>query len=220
MVIPTYNAARSLQRTLDCLASFNTIIVSDGGSNDKTQDITKQAGATIIHQAKGRGPQLKAGAAATEDGWLLFFHADTTIEEDGIAAIHHFIKNTNNLKRAGYFRFKLNDDSAHSKKLERIIAWRCRTFAMPYGDQGLLIHKSFLDEMGGFKPIPIMEDVDLVWRIEKTHGKQALINLDADALTNADKFLADGYRWRSIKNVFCLFLFWIKVPPRLIVKIY
>ena len=45
------------------------------------------------------------------------------------------------------------------------MALRCRLFALPYGDQGLLIHRSLYDALGGFRPLPMMEDVDLVRRI-------------------------------------------------------
>lgn len=220
VVIPTYNAAHCLGKTLDCVAAFGTVIVSDGGSSDATCDIAKEYGATLIQKAKGRGAQLKAGSDAATTDWLLFLHADTQIEQKAIAAVHRFIQEPDNQQRAGYFRFKLDDDSPQAAKLENTVAWRCSKHALPYGDQGLLIHRGFLNALGGYAAIPIMEDVELVRRITKTHGDNALINLEADAVTSADKFLRDGYRWRSTKNLFCLFLFWLKVPPRLIAKIY
>ena len=220
MIIPTYNAAHSLGKTIDCVAAFGSVIVSDGGSNDKTRDIAKSHGATVIQKAKGRGAQLKAGSEAAETDWLLFLHADTLLDQQAIDAVFQFIAAAENQQRAGYFRFKLDDDSPQASRLEDIVAWRCRKHALPYGDQGLLIHRDFLNELGGYKAIPLMEDVELVRRITKTHGETALVNLEADAVTSADKFQRDGYRWRSTKNLFCLFLFWLKVPPRIIAKLY
>lgn len=220
VVIPTYNAAHCLARTLDCLAGFENIIVSDGGSKDETSTIAIEHGATLIQNAKGRGAQLKVGCDAVTTDWLLILHADTLIDQQAIDAVHRFIQQTQNQSRAGYFRFKLDDDSAKAKRLEADVAWRCKKFALPYGDQGLLIHRSFLKSIGGYASIPIMEDVELVRRITKTRGDNALINLEADAVTSAEKFLADGYRWRSTKNLFYLFLFWLKIPPRLIAKLY
>ena len=220
VVIPTYNAAHCLGKALNCVATFGNVIVSDGGSSDTTCDIAKEHGATLILTAKGRGAQLKAGSDAAATDWLLFLHADTQIDQEAIAAIHRFIEEPDNQRRAGYFRFKLDDDSPQAEKLENIVAWRCANFALPYGDQGLLIHRDFLNVLGGYAEIPIMEDVELVRRITKAHGEKALINLEANAVTSADKFLRDGYRWRSTKNLFCLFLFWLKIPPRLIACIY
>ena len=220
VVIPTYNAAHCLGKLLDCVATFGNTIVSDGGSSDTTCDIAKENGATLIQKAKGRGAQLKAGSDAAATDWLLFLHADTKIDQEAIAAVRRFIQEPENQQRVGYFRFKLDDDSPQAVKLENTVAWRCKKFALPYGDQGLLIHRDFLNALGGYAAIPIMEDVELVRRITKAHGENALVNLEADAVTSADKFLRDGYRWRSTKNLFYLFLFWLKVPPRLIAKIY
>ena len=220
MVIPTYNAALCLGKTLDCVAPFKNIIVSDGGSSDETKDIAKEFGATLIESAKGRGAQLKAGFEAATTDWLLFLHADTQVDREAIVAVHRFVQESDNQQRAGYFRFKLDDNSPQAAKLEETVAWRCAKFALPYGDQGLLIRRNFLAALGGYAPIPIMEDVELVRRITKTHGENALINLEANAVTSADKFMRDGYKWRSTKNLFCLFLFWLKVPPHLIAKLY
>lgn len=220
VVIPTYNAAHTLGKTLECVAAFETIIISDGGSSDTTCDIAKEYGATLIQNAKGRGPQLKAGSEAATTDWLLFLHADTRLDHQAIDAVHRFMEESANRQRAGYFRFKLDDDSPQAAKLEDTVAWRCKKFTLPYGDQGLLIHRDFLEALGGYAAIPIMEDVELVRKITKTHGENALINLEADAVTSADKFLRDGYRWRSTKNLFYLYLFWLKVPPRLIAKLY
>ena len=220
VVIPTYNAAHCLGKVLDCVATLGNIIISDGGSYDATADIAKEYGATLIKSAKGRGAQLKAGFEAATTDWLLFLHADTLLDQEAIAAVHRFVQVPDNHQRAGYFRFKLDDDSPQALKLEKTVAWRCTKFALPYGDQGLLIHRDFLEALGGYEAIPIMEDVELVRRITKTYGENALINLEADAVTSADKFLRDGYRWRSTKNLFFLFLFWLKVPPRLIAKLY
>ncbi|MEP1443285.1 MAG: TIGR04283 family arsenosugar biosynthesis glycosyltransferase [Hyphomicrobiales bacterium] len=220
VVIPTYNAAHSLGKTLDCVATIRNIIVSDGGSSDATRDIAKTHGASVIQKAKGRGAQLKAGSEAATTDWLLFLHADTFLDQQALDAVFQFINAFENQQRAAYFRFKLDDDSPQATKLEEIVAWRCRKHALPYGDQGLLIRRDFLNALGGYKAIPIMEDVELVRRITKSHGETALINLEADAVTSADKFLRDGYKWRSTKNLFYLFLFWLKVPPRIIAKLY
>jgi hypothetical protein len=67
-------------------------------------------------------------------------------------------------------------------------AWRCKTFGLPYGDQGLLIRADFYDRLGGYKPWPLFEDVDLVRRI----GKHRLWPLTARAETSAEKFRAEG----------------------------
>lgn len=221
IVIPILNAAESLKAALSTLSQNKwRVIVADGGSLDDTLKIARNGGACVIESPRGRGAQLHAGAQAATSEWLLFLHADTHLSDNAAEVIDRFIADPGNRERAGYFRFVLDVESTKAQRLERRVAWRCKKFALPYGDQGFLISRHFYNRLGGYKNIPLMEDVDLVWRIERLFGRKSLVLLDADARTSAEKFQHEGYFRRSARNLFCLFLFWIKVPPRLIVKVY
>jgi hypothetical protein len=117
---------------------------------------------------------------------------------------------------AGYFRFVLDSADRRARRLERIVAWRGRVLGLPYGDQGLLIHRDLLRAVGGMKPMPLMEDVDLVRRL----GRRRLRALPADAVTSAERWERDGYLRRSTRNLLCLSLWFAGVPPRLIRRLY
>jgi hypothetical protein len=73
---------------------------------------------------------------------------------------------------------------------------RSRRFGLPYGDQGLLISKALYDAVGGYRPLPLMEDVDLVRRL----GRARLRPLGARALTSGARFRREGYWRRSRRN--------------------
>ena len=88
--------------------------------------------------------------------------------------------------------------------------------ALPYGDQGLLIHRDLLAAVGGIRPLPLMEDVDLVRRL----GRRRLVALDAAAITSAAKWQRQGWYRRSLRNLACLTLYFAGVPPRLIARLY
>ena len=200
MVIPTYNAGHSIGKTLDCLAAFKHVIISDAGSSDETRHIATDHGATVIQKAKGRGAQLKAGSEAATTDWLLFLHADTLLDQQAIDAVFQFINTPENQQRAGYFRFKLNDHSPQAARLENIVAWRCRKHTLPYGDQGLLIHRDLLDELGGYKTIPIMEDVDWCAESPKRMGKRRSSILKLMPLpeqTSFNETVIDGVQQRT-----------------------
>mgnify|MGYP005670492027 CR=1 FL=1 len=77
---------------------------------------------------------------------------------------------------------------AGARRLERWVAWRCRVLALPYGDQALLIGKEFYREIGGYRALPLMEDVDLVRRI----GRARLVLLDATS--DPPRLLCDDVR--------------------------
>jgi hypothetical protein len=118
--------------------------------------------------------------------------------------------------RAGYFRFALASADPRARRLERLVAWRCRRLALPYGDQGLLIPRALLDAVGGMRPLPLMEDVDLVRRL----GRHRLVALDAAAVTSAARWEREGWLRRSARNLLCLTLYLCGVSPRIIAKVY
>ena len=80
---------------------------------------------------RGRGAQLAAGVAAARGEWLLLLHADTRL-----APGWRQVGAMRGPDRAGYFRFALDSDDPRARRLERLVAWRCRVLALPYGDQG------------------------------------------------------------------------------------
>src|SRR5262249_27472459 len=117
---------------------------------------------------------------------------------------------------AGYFRFTLDDPGAAAHRLERRVAWRCRVLGLPYGDQGLLIARRLYDAVGGFRPLPLMEDVDLVRRL----GRGRLAALDHAAITWAGRCGRAGYRGRSPHPWVSRGLSSPGLPPRALVRFY
>jgi rSAM/selenodomain-associated transferase 2 len=216
-VIPTLNAAESLPITLNALAgAVSRLIIADGGSTDATRAIAAAGGAQVVDAPRGRGSQLAAGTAAADTPWLLVIHADTRPGPGWQAAAAAFMADPANAGRAGYFRFLLDDAAPQARRLERAVAWRCRALGLPYGDQGLLIRRDTLAEAGGFRPIPIMEDVDLARRL----GRRRLVGLDAAFVTSAARWRAEGWWARSARNLSCLALWFAGVPPARIARLY
>lgn len=220
VVIPTLDAAATLPATLDALdvatGGPSEVIVADGGSADGTVDIAAARGARLVRARRGRGPQLAAGAAAATGAWLLFLHADTRPEPGWAEAAARFAADPANAERAAAFTFALDDPAPAARRVERLVAWRCRTFGLPYGDQGLLIARPFYERIGGHAPLPLMEDVDLVRRI----GRRRLDILPVRAVTSAARYRAGGWVRRPARNLCCLALWFLGVPPQRIARLY
>lgn len=219
IVVPTLDAATTLSATLSSLAAARLafdadLVVVDGGSHDETCEVARRSGARVMTAPRGRGIQLAAGAAVAKGDWLLFVHADTVLDRGWQEAARDFAAAGS--ARAGWFRFALDDTSRAARRLERIVAWRCRILALPYGDQGLLLPRALYDAAGGYRPLPLMEDVDLIRRL----GRQRLAALDARAVTSAARYRRDGWLRRGTRNLACLALWRLGVPAGAIARLY
>jgi rSAM/selenodomain-associated transferase 2 len=225
VVIPTLNAEKTLPATLTALVPaaveglVREVIVVDGGSRDHTRAIADNSGADVVETSAGRGTQLARGAALARSSWLLFLHADTVLEEGWEAEAVRLIRRVERRDlplSAGTFRFRLNDRGYKPRAIEMLVRARCAALALPYGDQGLLIPRQLFDEIGGYREMPIMEDVDIVRRL----GRRRLVHLQARAITSADRFKRDGYLARALRNQVCLALYGCGVPAQRIVRLY
>ncbi|MFZ3235173.1 MAG: TIGR04283 family arsenosugar biosynthesis glycosyltransferase [Stellaceae bacterium] len=217
-MIPTLNAADTLPAALGALRTalgIETVVV-DGGSIDGTAAVAEAAGARVVFAAPGRGTQMAAGAAAATGEWLLFLHADCVLEPGWPDAVGAFMTAADGDHRAGYFDFALDDPAPAARRVERVVAWRCRVLGLPYGDQGLLISRTLYGAVGGFAPLPLMEDVDLVRRL----GCNRLAPVGARCVASARRYRRGGYWRRPGRNLVCLSLYFIGVPPARIARLY
>jgi len=215
VIIPTLNAAMTLPSCLDALPGVAELIVADGGSHDGTQSAARRRGALVVEAPRGRGGQMAAAACRANSRWLLFVHADTILQRGWRKEVDGFMRSPHE-PGAAAFRFALDDTSSEARRLEQMVAWRCRTLALPYGDQGLLISRDLYDEIGGFRALPIMEDVDIMRRI----GRDRLTMLETRAVTSATRWRTDGWWRRSARNACCLALYGAGVSPRVIARVY
>jgi glycosyltransferase involved in cell wall biosynthesis len=207
VVIPALNAEASLGQTLAALVPaavdglVRQVIVVDAHSVDRTAAIAESAGATVLTSDEGRGQQLLEGAARARFPWLLFLHADTVLEPGWERDAAKFMESVDNSARplAAAFRFALDDRGARPRILE-----------------GLLVPRPLYDQIGGYSAMPLMEDIDIVTRL----GWRRLRLLNARAVTSAERYRREGYLRRSARNLLCLALYGLRVPPGVIRRLY
>jgi hypothetical protein len=220
VVIPTLEAADRIGPCLGALGEavmegvIHEVIIADGGSADAIAEIVEAVGARLVKAERGRGSQLAAGARAARGDWLLFLHADTVLAPGwGAAVLAHIQARPG---QAGYFTLRFDAP----RPMARIVAgWanlRAALFALPYGDQGLLVSRALYDKVGGYRPIPLMEDVALVRRI----GRRRLARLRVEAVTSAARYAADGWFCRSWRNLTTLALYFLGVDPQRLARRY
>ena len=196
VIIPTLNPGEALIRCLAAVSSplVGEVVVADGGSCDDTIDVAAGGGAKVIGPLPpSRGGQIRTGCEVAAGSWLLIVHADTVLAPGwSQAAARHM---TDHPDRAGWFIFALDDPRAVARVWEVGVRLRSR-LGLPYGDQGLLISRRLYDHVGGYRDLPLMEDLDLVRRL----GRRRLRGLGARAVTSAARYRRDGYAGRSLRN--------------------
>lgn len=215
IIIPALRANHLLPAAVARLKQadgVDEIIIADGGTQPPPSGLGERV--LVLRSKCGRGCQMAAGADAASGDWLLFLHADTRLGEGWMQAVQSHAGAAPG--KAAAFRFALDDPSPAARRLEKIVAWRCQVLALPYGDQGLLISRTLYDDVGGFRSISLMEDVDIVRRL----GRSRLALLDVPAVTSAARYHRDGYVRRMGRNLMCIALFYAGVSPERIVRLY
>ena len=199
IIIPTINEANNLPLLLSDLSitqNEGEIYIVDCGSEDKTVDIAKIYGAKLYKsQERNRGLQLDIGAKNSKEEWLIFLHADTRITCDWLTKIKSILKT--NQDYIYYFKFKINNTKVIYRILEFLVNIRSQYLKQPYGDQGLIIHRSTYLKNKGFKKIPLMEDVDFLRRLNK---KKDLKQLNLPIFISSRKWEKTNIFLQAIKN--------------------
>ncbi|MEL6933910.1 MAG: TIGR04283 family arsenosugar biosynthesis glycosyltransferase [Pseudomonadota bacterium] len=217
VIVPTLNAQEGLQWSLSALAEgleaglIRELIITDGGSCDDTLRIADEAGALVVSGHPSRGEQLRRGAEEAKGDWLLFLHADCQLPQGWAEAVDRQIK----MDAPAVF---LLDFDASSFPARIVAAWanlRTRVLKLPYGDQGLLISRRDYDAAGGYREIPLMEDVAIV---RDLRVKLSIIPLAIQ--TSAAKYNRDGWLCRGTRNLVLLTRYLLGADPEKLVKRY
>lgn len=217
VIIPTLNAATTLPATLESLIPaavqglVREVLVIDGGSTDSTLKLADGFGAITISGGPIRATRLTAGAKLARFPWLLFLDPGCALDPGWEREVGHLIGKIEDGNRppvAAVFRFVLDDDGFEARATEFFARWSATLLGLAHAEQGLLIPQSLFTEVGGFKPYPVLEDVDLSRRV----GRRRLLTLRSNAVSNANHYRQQGYTARALRYYGCLGLYALRVP--------
>ncbi|MEZ5292936.1 MAG: TIGR04283 family arsenosugar biosynthesis glycosyltransferase [Vicinamibacterales bacterium] len=220
-MIPVRGDAVPLARLLAQLVPAPDVEVIVSSADDRAT----RAGSRPLREARpdvlwvegpaGRGTQLNRGAASASGTWLWFVHADSGLPPGWLGAFRGL--NAEAAVAGGSFRFRLDSDAWQARLLERGVALRVRLFDLPYGDQGIFARRAVFQSLGGFQPIPLMEDVEFIRRL-KRRGR--LAHLTLGLTTSARRWEARGWVRQSAANLVTLGLYGAGVSPERLARRY
>lgn len=169
IVIPALNEAEILGNTLQSLKDQpSEIIVVDGGSKDDTVRVARQYTSHVLLSRTGRGIQQDTGAHQARGDVLLFLHADTILPLGYQHLIDQALAHPGVV--FGAFRLRIHPPKPAQDLIAFMANLRSRILKVPYGDQALFVRRSAYFKVSGFQDWPIMEDVDLVRRLNRAGG--------------------------------------------------
>jgi rSAM/selenodomain-associated transferase 2 len=217
IIIPTLNEARSIGATLDAVREVRgpvEMIVVDGGSHDGTFEILRERGVRVILSERGRGLQMHAGACAARGSVLWFLHADTLPPPDAAERIDKALSETEVV--GGNFSIRFDGE----RPAARFLTWlypKLRKLGLCYGDSAIFVRRDAYERVGGFKPFPIFEDLDLVRKLRRV-GRMA--HVPATIITSSRRFEGRSFaftfaRWSALQ-----LLYWLGVHPRTLGRMY
>ena len=221
IVIPVLNEADRISSLISNLRmqsseNFYEIIVVDGDPQGTTVKVIHDSKVMSITADRGRARQMNAGAAIAGGEVLIFLHADTLLPPKALNKISGVLENEKYV--GGAFSLGIDSDRLLLKYVAARASMRSRINRIPYGDQAIFIRKSYFDKIGGFKEIPLMEDVDLMRRIKK---RGDIIYIFSDqVMTSPRRWEKEGIVYTTIRNQILVSLYFLGVGPEKLVKYY
>jgi rSAM/selenodomain-associated transferase 2 len=217
IIVPALNEEARIAETLlalQALSGEKEILVADGGSEDRTVEIAKGLGVRVVPSGRGRGCQIRTAALEARGAVLWFVHADSRPEEGALQSICTCLRDTSAV--GGNFSLVFEGEHYSAQQMTWIYPY-LRRIGLSYGDAGIFIRHSVYEAIGGCRPYPLFEDLDLIRRM-KRRGK--FVHLPTRIFTSARRFSGPQYVRVWALWITLQLLYWAGVSPYRLARWY
>jgi rSAM/selenodomain-associated transferase 2 len=221
VIIPVHDERDGIARAIRGVRSLQgggnvEIIVVDGHPEGTTLGAIDDGTVIGIRSSKGRGRQMNEGAALAKGEILLFLHADTMLPASAFDEIVSAMRHSDCI--GGAFTLKIDSAQGFFRIIEGATDLRARLTRVPYGDQAIFIHRDYFQSIGGYHDIPILEDVDLMWRIRKNGGR--IVLLPEAVVTSPRRWEKRGLVRTTLQNRLIMVLYLLGVKPERLARLF
>ena len=218
IIVPVLNEAACIAQTLEALLQLQgekEIIVVDGGSTDDTRAIAAaRQGVTVVTSKPGRGTQMHTGTLAATGEVLWFVHADTVPLASALTEILGALEDRSVV--AGNFGLLFDGSSRAARQLTGIYPY-LRNLGLCYGDSGIFVRRTVYDAIGGFRPLALFEDLDLLRRL-RSAGR--FVHLSSRIRTSSRRFENRNFAVMWLQWTTLQILYWCGVSPDWLARCY
>ena len=203
IIVPVFHEGERINDLIEYVSRLDSegnseIIIVDGAQEKDTLTVIRSNHVIKISSELGRAKQMNAGASIARGEILVFLHADTELPTDALRKIGSFIEQKEYV--GGAFDLGIKSDKLIFKAIGTISSLRSRLNRMPFGDQAIFIRREYFNKMGGYKEIPLMEDVELLRRIKKSGDRIRIFH---------DRVMTSPRRWEREGVIYCTLRNWI-----------
>jgi rSAM/selenodomain-associated transferase 2 len=192
------------------------IIVVDGDPDGTTIKAVQHAQVTTLISPKGRAVQMNSGADRAQGQILLFLHADTQLPVQALLSIEQAFDDPSYV--GGAFSLKIDSSRFFLRYIGVRANLRSRVTRIPYGDQAIYMRREYFEEIGGYRELPFLEDVDLMRRIKQDRRRIRILR-DL-VLTSARRWETEGMFYATFRNQVVMLLYYLGVSPEKLSRLY
>lgn len=199
IIVPVHNHARTIGTTLLALRPFRDrnaeVVVVDADSTDGTAMLARPLADQVIRSPQGLARQMNEGAKVANGFIFLFLRPETALPLDADTQV--MFGRSRDTSVWGFFDLRIRGRHPMLPLVARYLNWRSHSSGLATSDQAIFVQRETFYRIGGFKPIPVMADIELCQRLKAISPP---ICVNSRVTVPGDHYDRDGL-WKTLRTM-------------------